>query len=136
MMTSTTHQAADATTVARTVLHDLETAWNSADGAAFGAAFAPDATFVTIRGEHVVGRDAIGAGHSGIFATIYSGSTNRMELVDATEVAPGVVVGVSTHTLECPSGPLAGVHRARSTIMIVHTTVGWQAVACHNTLVA
>ena len=135
-MTSTTHpRTGSPTDVARGVLQDLETAWNAADGTAFGAAFAAGATFVTVRGEHIVGSGAIGAGHAGIFASIYAGSVNRMELVDATEVAPGVVVGVSTNTLDCPSGPLVGVHQARSTFVVVHGADGWEVVACHNTLV-
>lgn len=124
-----------AATVAAAALQQLETAWNTADGAAFGAAFAPDATFVTVRGDHIVGREAIGAGHAGIFATIYAGSVNRMELVDASEVAPGVVVGISTNTLDCPTGPLVGVHQARSTFVVVRGADGWQLAACHNTLV-
>ena len=39
----------------------LERAWNEADGRAFGEPFAPHADFVTIRGEHIRGREAIAA---------------------------------------------------------------------------
>lgn len=42
--------------ISRTVIEQLESAWNAADGAAFGAPFAPDADFVTIRGELHSGR--------------------------------------------------------------------------------
>ena len=73
--------ATDPTSVAHQVLGRLEQAWNAGDGAAFGAAYASDASFVTIRGDHIVGSAAIGAGHAGIFRTIYAGSVNRMELV-------------------------------------------------------
>ena len=41
----------DPTTTATTLIECLQEAWNAADGAAFGAPFAPDADFVTIRGE-------------------------------------------------------------------------------------
>src|ERR1700760_702072 len=121
----------DATTVARDTLHRLEEAWNTADGAAFGAVYAPDASFVTIRGEHLNGSAAIGAGHDGIFHSIYAGSVNRMELIRADEVADGVVVSVSISTLDCPTGPLAGRHQARSTSVITPRGI----VSTHNTLV-
>jgi len=127
----------DASAVASDLLTRLETAWNDADGPAFGRAYAPDASFVTVRGEHLVGSGAIGAGHAGIFSTIYAGSVNRMVLVRAEEIADGVVLAVSLNTLDCPTGPLAGRHRAMSTSVVVRQTDGaWLAVSTHNTLLA
>ena len=127
-MTITTHLSSDPTTVARAVLEDLETAWNAADGDAFGAVYTPDASFVNIRGEHIVGREGIAAGHAG--------SVNRMELVRATELADGVVLAVSANTLDVPAGPLAGRHQAMSTSIIVRPADGsWSVVSTHNTLV-
>jgi uncharacterized protein (TIGR02246 family) len=134
----TATQTTDPTTVARAALGRLEAAWNDADGQAFGGSYASDASFVTIRGEHIVGSTAVGAGHAGIFSTVYAGSVNRMELVRATEIAEGVVLAVSVNTLECPRGPLAGVHRAMSTSVITAPADGegdWQVVSSHNTLV-
>ena len=129
----------DPTTVALEVLERLESAWNSADGEAFGRAYAPDASFVNIRGEHIVGSAAIGAGHTGIFTTIYAGSVNRMELVRATQLSDGVVLAVSLNTLDCPTGPLAGRHQAMSTSVITGALDGeasWRIVSSHNTLLA
>ena len=134
----TTSRIADPKTVAREVLRRLEKSWNDGDGAAFGSNYAPDASFVNIRGEHIVGRTAIAAGHTGIFTTIYAGSVNRMELASATEIAAGIVAAVSISTLDCPSGPLAGVHTAMSTNIISTTIDGTgrpQIVSTHNTLV-
>ena len=133
----TSRSFADPKTVALEVLGHLEKAWNDGDGEAFGSNYAPNASFVNIRGEHIVGRTAIAAGHTGIFTTIYAGSVNRMELVRATEVSAGIVVAVSVSTLDCPSGPLAGVHTARSTNIISTTVDGTgrpQIVSTHNTL--
>jgi uncharacterized protein (TIGR02246 family) len=124
--------------VARQVLDRLESAWNSADGQAFGAVYAPDAHFVTIRGDHLVGSRGIGEGHAGIFASIYAGSVNRMELVHAEELASGFVLAISVNTLDCPTGPLAGVHRAMSTSVITPSgqdTNPWRVIATHNTLI-
>jgi uncharacterized protein (TIGR02246 family) len=135
-MTTTPHLDTDATTVALEVLSHLETAWNNADGQAFGEEYAPDASFVNIRGEHIVGSTAIGAGHDGIFHSIYAGSVNQLELVRADEVSEGVVLAVSLHTLDCPTGPLAGRHQAMSTSVIVRSAAGdWRIVSSHNTLV-
>jgi uncharacterized protein (TIGR02246 family) len=125
-------------TIARTVLAALEAAWNDGDGDAYGALYAPDASFVTVRGDHAVGSRAIGEGHAQIFATIYADSVNRMELVQAQEIRPGMVLAVSVNTLRCPSGPLAGEHKAMSTSLIAAADQdsSWRVVATHNTLMA
>ena len=126
----------DPMSVAQEVFGRLETAWNDADGAAFGRAYTADASFVNIRGEHIVGGDAIGAGHDGIFHSIYAGSVNQMEAVRAEELAEGVVLAISRNTLECPTGPLAGRHQAMSTNVVVRGEDGsWLVVSSHNTLV-
>ncbi len=124
------------TDVAQDLLADLEAAWNDGDGPAFGAVYAPDASFVTIRGERLTGDTAIAEGHAGIFATIYAGSVNRMELVRADRIADDVVLAVSANTLDCPSGPFAGVRRAVSTNVIARHADTWRVVATHNTLEA
>jgi uncharacterized protein (TIGR02246 family) len=124
--------------VAAEVLARLEQAWNDGDAEAFGALYADDATFVTIRGEWATGRAAIAAGHTEIFRTIYAGSTNRMQLVAVREVG-GALVASATSTLTSPTGPLAGTHRARSTSVLVPDAghpVGWRVASTHNTLVA
>jgi uncharacterized protein (TIGR02246 family) len=134
-----TQLSSDPTAVALEVLERLETAWNDADGTAFGLAYLPDASFVTIRGEHIVDAAAIGAGHAGIFSTIYAGSVNRMELVRATQLSDGVVLAISVNTLENPGGPLAGRHQAMSTSVITAPVDGegrWRIATTHNTLVA
>ena len=133
---TTAHLSTDPTTVAHEVLGRLEAAWNNGDGVAFGDVYTADASFVTIRGEHFIGGAAIGAGHDGIFRTIYAGSVNRMDLVRADEVAEGVILAVSVNTLDCPAGPLAGRHRAASTSVIARDGAGaWRVVSTHNTLV-
>jgi len=122
--------------IATEVLRRLEGAWNAADGAAFGAVYRPDASFVTVQGQHAQDAQAIGAGHAGIFATIYAGSDNSMELVSARELADGVVLAVSRNTLRVPTGPLAGTHQAMSTSVVVRDPDGgWSVAATHNTLI-
>jgi uncharacterized protein (TIGR02246 family) len=120
------------------VLARLEKAWNDGDGEAFGSNFAPEASFVNIRGEHIVGRASIAAGHAGILTTIYAGSVNRMQLVRAIGVADGMVAAISVNTLDCPTGPLVGVHQAMSTNLISVASDGTgrpEIILGHNTLV-
>ena len=116
---------------------NLQAAWNAADGAAFGAEFSEVTDFVTIRGEHLHGDTAlIAAGHQGIFGTIYRGSTNTIELDRARAIAPGCLIVHGTSTLDAPSGPLAGRHRAKMTAVLVEHEGTWKATAFHNTLIA
>ena len=105
----------DPQTVASDFYAQIEKAWNAADGAAFAEPFAADASFVDIRGEAHDGALAIAGGHQAIFDSIYRGSTVKIELDIAREVAPGVVLAVATSTLDAPSGPLRGRHNARIT---------------------
>ena len=120
--------------VARHTLRQLEHAWNGGDGAAFGSCYADTATFVTIRGDYLVGRAAIADGHAAIFATTHAGSVNRMELLGSRELGDGVVVAVSRNTLTAPTGPLQGTHAALSTSVLVRAGEQWRVAATHNTL--
>jgi uncharacterized protein (TIGR02246 family) len=133
-MTATLAQTDAAAATA--IFQQLEDAWNAADGAAFGAAFTEDSDFVNIRGEHHRGAVAIGHGHQAIFDSIYKGSKVEYRPESARSVAPGVIVALAGATLEVPAGPLAGVHEARMTVVIVERDGRWLLTAFHNTLVA
>ena len=102
----------------------LERAWNEADGRAFGEPFAPDADFVTIRGEHLHGREAIAAGHQAIFDSIYKGSSTDFELTGARELSDDVILAHATAVLRAPSGPLAGEHGAVQSLVLVRGGAG------------
>lgn len=118
------------------IVGQLEAAWNAMDGDAFGAPFADDADFVTIRGEHLRGRPAIAAGHAGIFQTIYAGSTNQYAVEGARLLRPEVAL-VHVHSrLNAPHGPLAGRHGARFSLVVTKEPGGWEIAALHNTLEA
>jgi uncharacterized protein (TIGR02246 family) len=116
------------------VVQSLEAAWNAADGKAFGAPFAVDADFVTIRAEHYVGRDAIAAGHAAIFRTIYGGSTIRFVVEASRFVRSDVAVAHVRSLLNAPTGPLAGQHAALFSIVLTRDCAGWCIVSLHNTL--
>ena len=78
----------------------------------------------------------ITAGHSGILATIYAGSTNRMELIDARAIDDDVILASARSTLDAPHGPLQGVHSATSTSVMIRSGNDWSVAATQNTLVA
>jgi uncharacterized protein (TIGR02246 family) len=120
--------------IAREVLARLEQAWNSGDGNAFGAPYRDNASFVTIRGELAHGAE-IGTGHTQILTSIYAGSTNHMELLEAQRVSDDVIIATSRNTLEAPHGPLAGVHAAMSTSVLVRSGDDWRIATSQNTLV-
>ena len=129
MINSTT----DAATAIATAWFDaLTTTWNAADAAAYGELFAEDATFTDIRGGRHVGRQAIAAGHQGIFDTVYAGSVVRYEVRAVRLLTERTAIAVADAVLEVPAGPLAGSHDARITV-VLEDGVG---VAFHNTLVA
>jgi len=128
--------APDARSIATGVLARLEAAWNAGDGEAFGAPYADDASFVTIRGEFHRSRAAIAGGHAAILGSIYAGSTNRMQVVHARFVAADVIVVTSRNTMTAPTGPLAGTNAAMSTSVLVRAGAEWQVAVTHNTLEA
>jgi uncharacterized protein (TIGR02246 family) len=125
----------DAGQISEGILRGLEEGWNAADGARFAASFTDDADYVTIRGEHYRGREAVATGHQQIFDTVYRGSTVRQALLQARRLTDDVIVAVASTTMEAPSGPLAGTRQATAMLVLVRTPDGWRIAAYHNTLV-
>jgi uncharacterized protein (TIGR02246 family) len=122
-------------TLANDLLHRLEAAWNAGDGAAFAAPFAEDADFVDITGTHTKGRQAIDAGHRGIFASIYKGSQVRYELLSGRPLAPGLLLVHARAHLDAPGGPLAGKNDSTLSAVVREGAGGFEIAAFHNTLV-
>jgi len=125
----------DPRTTAETLIKRLQDAWNAADGATFGAPFAPDADFVTIRGELHSG-EAIAAGHQQIFDTIYAGSTVQYTVLEARELDDRVILAHVRGHLSVPAGPMAGEAEAVASVILVRDGDDHQIAAFHNTLVA
>jgi uncharacterized protein (TIGR02246 family) len=126
----------DPKNIVEPVIERLESAWNSADGAAYAAPFTPDADFVNIRGELHSGADNIGAGHQGIFNSIYKGSTVDYSVVKARELRDGEILAHVSGKLHVPEGTLAGDHEAIGTVVLVPDGDEHRIAAYHNTLVA
>jgi uncharacterized protein (TIGR02246 family) len=127
---------ASAENVANELIGRLERAWNEADGRAFGEPFSAKSDFVTIRGDHLRGQEAIAAGHQAIFDSIYKGSSTNFELIQARELSDDVILAHATALLRAPSGPLAGEHSAVQSLVLVREGNEWKIAGFHNTLVA
>lgn len=126
----------DPTAIATRLFDELETAWNGADGPAFGRLFADETDFVDIRGVHHHGDgEAMGRGHQHIFDTLYRGSTIRYQVTSARVVVPGCIVATASAALDAPSGPMLGASQSRITAVAVPRGDGWAITAFHNTLV-
>jgi uncharacterized protein (TIGR02246 family) len=129
-MPTTTHD------IAAKLVQQLEDGWNAADGRAYGSVFTEDADFVAIRGDHHHTRQAIAMGHQHLFDTIYKGSKVRYAVVASRSIADTVILAHIKSTLDTPTGPLAGVHHALATAVLVQTNHTWRVTAFHNTLQA
>lgn len=116
------------------IVGELESAWNAGDGAAFGAPMAEDADFVTIRAEHFRGRQAIVAGHSAVFRSIYAGSKNHFSVDSMRMLREGVALIHVRAVLEAPTGPLAGRHEAMFSAVLLQESGAWLIASFHNTL--
>ena len=122
--------------VAASIISRLVRAWNTADGAAWGAEFVEDADFVNIFGVQRRGRTEIEKRHQYVFDVLFAGSTCDMVLVDARPLASTVILAHSKSVLKIPAGPMAGEQLNRQTVVIVRDRNGWRIAAYHNTLVA
>ena len=116
------------------IVGGLEAAWNAGDGGRFGAPFAADADFVTIRAEHFRGREAIANSHAAIFRTIYPGSVNRFTIESVRFLRPDLALVHVDATLDAPAGPLTGRHAAKFSAVLTREPGGWQIASFHNTL--
>ena len=68
--------------------------WNRHDMDEFGRLFHEDASFVNVIGMHMRGRPEIQQAHTSVHAGPYRDSSLVLEVAEARELAPNVVVSV------------------------------------------
>lgn len=118
------------------IVRKVQEGWNSGDGAAFAAPFAPDADYVIVNGVKVKGRAVIEAGHQQIFDTIYKGSNNSMTVEDIRFIRPDVAIAhVHAHLKFYIDGALQE-GKARSTWVLSRSGRQWAIDAFQNTPIA
>jgi uncharacterized protein (TIGR02246 family) len=122
--------------IATEVLHQLDSAWNAADGTAFAAAFTEDADVVNVFGTHIKGRAPVAERIQLMFDTAFKGSHHEArEMEKAYFIAPGLVLSISLAKIAVPSGPLAPRASSRQTSLIVNDAGTWRVRHWHNTAV-
>jgi uncharacterized protein (TIGR02246 family) len=114
------------------ILAELQSAWNSGDGARLAAVFADDATMIDVRGRVLRGRGAIGDEHQTLFDTIFRESTFHIELLDTRDLGDGLVLTHTRSVVQIPTGPRAGESRGIQTQLIRDGEI----LAFQNTLCA
>ena len=130
--------AVGAENVATEPIGRLEQAWNEADGRAFGEPFGADADFVTIRGEHLRGQEAIAAGRAPGHPRLDLQGHQHRPRADTGQGAFGRRdLGPRHGGSRGPSGPLAGERSAEvQSLVLVRGSDGWKIAGYHNALVA
>ncbi len=110
--------------------------WNAHDADGYAALFTDEADAVIINGDHQRGRHAIAEGHRDIFASIYRDSSIVSMIEQLRFLAPDVALVHLVSRLDVKKGPAAGTYRARPSLIVVKTAMGWRITAFHNTLCA
>jgi uncharacterized protein (TIGR02246 family) len=112
----------------------FQAAWNAHDMSALAALFDDDATFVNRFGHYVRGVDEIVALHASIHETIYRDSRLENELIDAVQIADGVVTIHFWSRLIAGIAHPAGPHEVDTLILAVLTRQNaiWRIRALEN----
>lgn len=112
----------------------METGWNTKDGALFAKPFAEDADFVVINGMYIKGRTQIAAGHQQIFNTIFKDTTISLAIKQIRFLRPDVAV---VHVEGERRGPTENLNqKAMLTLVMTKEKDGWTIAAFQNTGVA
>ena len=112
----------------------FQSAWNAHDMDALGELFHDDATFVNRFATRVRGVEGIVALHRPIHETIYRDSTLENELIEAEEIAPGVVIVHFWSRLTTGVSHPAGPHKVDTLLLAVVTERqgSWRIQAAEN----
>ena len=124
---------ADRTAIAA-VVKQMEDAWNGGDAKGFAAPMAENVDFITIRADHLYGRQAVIDSHIDVLSTFYAGSTNHFNITDVRFLRRDVALAQIRAVLEAPSGPLQGRHEATYSLVLVQENGNWEVAFFHITL--
>jgi uncharacterized protein (TIGR02246 family) len=123
--------------IAASILQNLQSGWNNANGNEFAASFADISEFVDITGtlHQNQSPSAIGQAHQGLFMSIYKDSKVAYDLVQAIKIDQGTVLANAKTTLDAPTGPMAGKKGSTITMVLTNSEGAWKIRAFQNTLV-
>ena len=112
----------------------FQSAWNAHDMDALGELFHGDETFVNRFATRVRGVEGIVALHRPIHETIYRDSRLENELIEAEQIAPGVVIVHFWSRLTTGVSHPAGPHKVDTLLLAVVTERqgSWRIQAAEN----
>jgi uncharacterized protein (TIGR02246 family) len=117
--------------IAAELFSSFADAWNRNDMVALSRVFSADAGFVDVRGTYVRGADEITRRHAAERAGALKDSVLRGSVVDARQLAPGVIVAHVKTELD-----LAGQTRAAFLTFVFERRAGeWRVSEAQNTIV-
>jgi uncharacterized protein (TIGR02246 family) len=126
----------DGAQVTRELAAGFAAAWNQHDMSALGRQFHDDAIFVSMAGSYMRGRAEIERQHGAVHAGPYRNSTLQVEVEDARELVPGVIVAHVRAEARGDDRSPGEVRKALLTLVIERRADLWRIIAAHNTAVA
>jgi uncharacterized protein (TIGR02246 family) len=123
----------------RKVIVEMTDGFNNHDGKAAARMYAPDARFVSVRGDMMNGQAGIEKGLSAILTSRAKNATQRTMDVTVRFIRPDVALANVTNELSglvAPDGHALPSHQELSLRVFVKDAGVWQIAAFHNTLVA
>ncbi|WP_147943287.1 SgcJ/EcaC family oxidoreductase [Microbispora hainanensis] len=127
MNVSTTPEVAAVTAV----LDRLTAAWNAGDGAAYGAEFTADATYVTYVGTLYVGGAEIGRAHQALFESFLKGTRLASEIVGVRFSGPDTALVVTRGDVH--KGRPGKLGKIQTYTLVRQADGGWKVAAFQNT---
>ncbi|WP_233358899.1 SgcJ/EcaC family oxidoreductase [Thermomonospora amylolytica] len=113
------------------VLDRLAAAWKAGDGAAYGAEFTENATYITYVGTLYVGAPEIGTAHQALFGSFLKGTQLAYEIVSIRFTAPDTALVVTrgdTH-----KGKPGKLHKIQTYTLTRQPDGTWKVAAFQNT---
>lgn len=108
-------------------------AWNQHDMDVLARLFHEDAAFVNVGGAYLKGAEEIRRQHAAVHAGPYKNSVLRAEVVDARELAPGIIVAHVQTELDGDDRAPGQRRHSLATFVIEQRGGLWRFTAAHNT---
>ena len=113
------------------VLDRLAAAWSAGDGAAYGAEFTEDATYITYVGTLYRGAREIGSAHQALFDGFLKGTRLAHEIVSVRFTGPGTALGVTRGDVH--KGKPGGLRKIQTYMLARRPDGAWKVAAFQNT---
>ena len=126
-------EQSDAGEVAGRIASGFVDSWNRHDMTSLVALFHDNAAFVNVVGVHMRGRDEIEHHHTVAHAGPFQSSTLNLDVEDASEIVPGVVVAHARSALHGDTRDPGSKRESLLTLVIERRAGLWKITAAHNT---